>query len=59
MRDRTGNVRNAKFRLVRATIFAVEKQNELYNLSTQHATCMRHIVVSGLPGCTIFLHIIS
>jgi hypothetical protein len=28
-------------------------------LVIQHEKCMRHIVVRGLPSCTIFLNIVS
>ena len=28
-------------------------------LGIQHATRMRHIAICGLPGCTVFSHIIS
>jgi hypothetical protein len=38
-----------------ATIVAVEKR--VLGLSTQHAMRIRHIVICGLPGSTIFLHI--
>jgi hypothetical protein len=48
----------------RATTVAVEKQKVLQTLSCvcnigiQHAMCMRHIVISGPCGCTIFFHLI-
>jgi hypothetical protein len=50
---------------VRLTIFAVEKTNVLYimrlfvALGIQHEMRMRHIVICGLSGSTIFSHIIS
>jgi uncharacterized protein YcbX len=37
---------NVKMKRVRATIVAEEK----------HAMCVRHIVICGLFGCTIFFH---
>jgi len=47
------------------TIVAVEKQLVLHSLSLfvalviRHAVRMRHIVIRGLLGFTIFFHIIS
>ena len=44
---------------------AVEKQQVLHilgvyvTLDIQHAMHMHHIVICGLPGSTVFFHIIS
>ena len=53
-------------RRVRATIVVVEKQYVLrpylsvfVDLGTQNSMLMRHIVICGLSGSTIFSHIIS
>ena len=57
--------RNVTLRRVRANIVAVEKQyishilNVFVALGIQPAMRMRCIVISGLPGCTVFFHIIS
>ena len=64
--NRTGNVRiNVILRRVRVTIVAVKKgisitYSECISAATviQQATRMRHIVICGLSGFTIFLHII-
>jgi hypothetical protein len=50
---------------IQANIIIVEKQCVAYSgcvyvaLATQHAMRMRYIFVYGLPGSTIFFHIIS
>jgi len=56
---------NVTPRCVRATIVALEKQWVLHILNVyvalgfQYAMRMGHIVISGLPSSTIFIHIIS
>jgi hypothetical protein len=64
----SGNVRvSVTYGRIRVTIVAVEKQNVFtYSecvsvaLVIQHAVHIRRIiVVSGLPGSTLLLHIIS
>jgi len=62
---------NVTLRRVRVTIVVVEKQSVLHilcvcvcvcvcvcrvDLGIQHAMRMRHIVICGLPGFTIFYH---
>jgi hypothetical protein len=49
-------------RRVRVTILAVEKPLVLHvsiGLVIKHVKRMRHIVICGLSGSTIFLHIVS
>ena len=52
-------------RRIRATIVVVGKQYHTYSecvavaLGIQHAMHMRHIVICGLPGFTVFFHIVS
>jgi hypothetical protein len=52
------------FRCVRATNVAVEKrkiysENVFVALEIQHAMRVRHIVIRGLSGCTIFFHFVT
>jgi len=59
-----GTTYNVTLRRVGAIIVAVEKQCVTYSecvfvtLGTQHVRCMRHIVICGLSGSTIFFHVI-
>ena len=57
---------HVKLRFVRASIDSVEKLKVLHMLKCvfvvlgiHHAICMRHIVICGLSGSSIFFHIIS
>jgi hypothetical protein len=60
---------NVTLRRVRAAVVLVEKQKVLPILSvcvcvcvaldTQHAVHMQHAAICGMPGFTVFLHLIS
>jgi hypothetical protein len=56
---------NVTLKYVRATIVAVEEQCVTYSgcrsvtLRIQREMCMRHTVICGLSGSTVFSHFIS
>jgi hypothetical protein len=58
---------NLTLRRVRATIVVMEQQRVLHNMTVcdfvvvgiQHAMCMRHTIISGLPSYRTFFHITS
>ena len=56
-------VRVTVFAVEKLAIFAVEKQYVLHIVRVcnviQHAMRMRRIVICGLPGSTVFFHVIS
>jgi len=63
--DRQGTY-NITWTSAQATTVAVEKsvsitysEHVFVALGIQHTMCMHHIVTRGLPGSTIFFHIIS
>ena len=56
---------NVTLRLFRVTIAAAQKKKQVLHilsvcvaLDIQHAECMRHTVICGLPGSTTSFHII-
>jgi hypothetical protein len=65
LHNRTGNERtNVTWTIVRATTVGEEKSQVLNNCacSLSHPACKArasyHIVIYGLPGCILFVHII-
>jgi hypothetical protein len=50
---------NVILKCIHATIVAVEKCDIYVAFDIQHAMFMCHIVHCGLPGSTIFFHIIT